>query len=193
MLQIGILSKEGRGHSLPTTIELLRCDPRIMNLTNEERIVDVAYDPYTNIGCGVGIELRGLLTTSAPRRVQPEVTLEKYEFIPHHEECAIDENTKSEVEEYLAACQVVADDIRHKFGESVTNHPNAKIDVQKFLSDNSPKYTIIKILNEILNNVNSKIGYYSNIDQVLLLSLNQFLDLSLQFQIQFPNVLFQIH
>jgi hypothetical protein len=168
MLQIGILSKENRVHSLPTTIELLRCDPSVMNVTsNEERIIDVAFDPNTNIGCCRGLELRGLLTTTAARRIQSDVTLEKYIFIPHNEECAIDENTKSELEEYFSACLLVAYDIKRKLGESPNKPSFVNVNVQKFLAEDSPKYSIIQILNEIRNCVKSSDDYYPIVEEVI--------------------------
>lgn len=168
MLQIGILSKENRIHSLPTTIEVLRCDPRIMNLSaNEERIIDVAFDPKTNIGCAVGIELRGLQTTTAPRKVASDATIDKYIFVPHMEECAIDEITKSHLQEYIAACQIVANDIERKLGNALILPLDPNVDVDKFLKKDSTKFTLIKILDAIRNNFTSKSLYWPVVEQLI--------------------------
>jgi hypothetical protein len=172
MLQIGILSRSYRGLSLPTTIELLRCDPRIMNMNiNEEKIVDVAYDPKTNIGCAHGIEIRGMLTTSVPRKAPSEATLEKYLFIPNNEECAIDAATKSEMEEYIAACQKVAADIERNLKIATKQGSFEKVCVEKFLSDETERYSLIKVLDNIRKNLTSPTNYWELVEKVILISI----------------------
>jgi len=142
-----------------------------MNLTSdEERIIDVCFDLKTNIGCAVGIELRGMRTTTASRKINTDVLMENYMFIPYDEQCAIDQFTKNSLQEYINACQLVANDIELKIGGTpkfVAIKDDAKLEM--FLAEDNPRYTLIKIFDELRRCVKSKSHFWPIVEEVNIL------------------------
>uniref|UniRef100_A0A182QS29 Fatty acid synthase n=1 Tax=Anopheles farauti TaxID=69004 RepID=A0A182QS29_9DIPT len=95
MLQFSILGKDLRELYLPTRIEKIVINPArhmelVSNLTQtgDDRTLPVYMYRDINVIKSGGVEMRGLRATLAPRRqgTQAPPTLEKYVFVPNHNE-----------------------------------------------------------------------------------------------------------
>ncbi|XP_046335907.1 fatty acid synthase-like [Haliotis rufescens] len=111
MLQAQVMGRAS-GFRLPTRIKSVRIDPTIHAqfvipaAEGKEATIPVVMDHCLDVCVCGGVEIRGLHSTSAPRRSNQTPTLELYSFIPYHENLQhVDSNLKQYSEDCLTYAQ----------------------------------------------------------------------------------------
>ena len=120
MLQLAILGKKTRGLFLPVRFQAVRCDPRIFLKSVEETPeMPIVFDPRINVVVTKGLEIRGLKANIAARRVGAQSpALEKYVFVANHEECALSQTDKDNLDEYVNVCATIAAKVLNAAGKA---------------------------------------------------------------------------
>ena len=120
MLQLAIIGKKTRGLFLPVRFQAVRCDPRILLKAVEETPdMPIVFDHRINVVVTKGLEIRGLKANIAARRVGAQTpSLEKYVFVPNHEECALSQTDKHNIDEYVNVCATLAAKILTSAGKA---------------------------------------------------------------------------
>nr|QMU95645.1 fatty acid synthase [synthetic construct] len=118
VLQMDILARPGDYQMLPIKFQSINIDPRVQPAAPAEDedvvVLPGRFDPVLDIVSAGGVEIRGLETISASRRLThaPEV-VEEYRFVPHHVTGRDDPGAKRpgatvDIREYADACLAFA-------------------------------------------------------------------------------------
>lgn len=170
MLQIGILGKKTRGLFLPVRFQSVRFDPRVMaealEEVGEEGQLAVVNDPRINVCVAKGVEIRGLKVNLAPRRQGAQIpTVEKYQFIPYEEDCALETYEKANIDEYVAVCSSLAKKVLEASGAKASEIKQLFKDykevdesvLKRYITAPAPEHALVQVLKELIT-VDKKIG-----------------------------------
>jgi len=141
MLQIGIMRLSSDGMVVPTFVDTIRIDPRVIKNIREmddNNLVNVVFDAQTQIVVSDCMEVIGLSGKSIQRKTQKNVTLDKHIFVPLDDQCVVNEIFKKNMIQYISACNALA-------------NGSKPIDLDNYLNDNSDNYQMIKILDRNFN------------------------------------------
>ena len=115
MLQQSLLSVASRALFLPVGLLSLKCNPnQFLSAVTDSCEVKCCFDRLTNRISTYGLELKGLKISPVPRKQDLPSALECYSFIPHHENDAMSQADREEVEEYVSQCSTIAARILEK-------------------------------------------------------------------------------
>uniref|UniRef100_A0A1W7RAJ9 Fatty acid synthase n=1 Tax=Hadrurus spadix TaxID=141984 RepID=A0A1W7RAJ9_9SCOR len=158
MLQISVLANPTRALFLPTRIQNVKIDPKILTQSEIEKGVDVFYDKFVNECASAGILLKGLKASLARRRQDPNPPLlEEYQFIPYNERDILDKSHKILVQEYTEVCSALARKILEANGKNkaqisdVMNGFKEASDkvLQDYLTSSKENFVLLNSLKEI--------------------------------------------
>ncbi|CAG2102302.1 unnamed protein product [Medioppia subpectinata] len=150
MLHFALLSVNTRDLVLPTSIDVIHCDPRIFKANAGEDILEIFADPMGDYCITRGLEIYGFNVNRIDRRKQSEeLCLEKYVFIPYFEKNALKEDMEVLVETYVS---ILDDMITNGLNGNKTKLTN-KLNNLLAINELSDDMLVLKdIIEEKLNN-----------------------------------------
>ena len=111
-----------------------------------------------------GLEIEGIIPVGLPRKfLTKELRLEKYSFIPHQEDNAIENYDKNQLTKYINVCSAICKKILEKTkfnintNELINNLKNVKVDdklIEEMTIQIHEDHTLLNCLNSILTSQN---------------------------------------
>ncbi|RWS04983.1 fatty acid synthase-like protein [Dinothrombium tinctorium] len=158
-----ILSRNTRALFLPVRFQCVRCDPRVLLSEVEQNPeLPVAFDYRINVCATKGLEIKGVRCNIAPRRTGAQLAvLEKYDFIPYNEECALTNADKQEIEEYIQVTSTVTRKLLEANGRSGAEFMNGFKDasedqIKRYLDADPTDFALLHTVNDIKSYDNVK-------------------------------------
>lgn len=166
LLQTGLLGLTRNSLMIPTSMEMIRWDPR--RFEEKDKILNVAFDKNLNIAVADGFEALGLKVSRINRSNDPNVILERLELNSNDSVMVFKQS--NELKRYLDSCEILAKII--KSGQDCGENSKVAHFYNSFFNNEvtkrkSNEYDFLKILNLVYQEKVSKRNEFLDIGKIV--------------------------